>query len=191
MKTVIALVSLALGVVLGLGAGLVIRSPEALFDPRALLPEDAPEACLEVVDAADELAAVTQDYLALIGETYVPVLEGVVDDPVERPTASPSVKPRTVDPGTAKRKATGSESSGPQGSGPRATDRETAPPETPETPGTPGTPDTDEEAEAVEASVLDALLSAERRLADLSNRTASATATLNEAGVVCRARARE
>ncbi len=98
MKPVLAVVSLALGLVLGLSAGMVIRVPEALFNPGVLLPEEPPDACLQVVDAAEELAEVTSGYLTLIQDTYVPVLEGIVE---QGTTEQPSTATGSVtDPGS-------------------------------------------------------------------------------------------
>jgi hypothetical protein len=134
MKPVLAVVSLALGMVLGLSAGMLVRAPEALFDPRALLPEDAPEACVEVVDAADQLAAVTTEYLRLIENIYVPA-------PVDPVTGS-------------------------------ATDPEA-------------------EGQAPADGLVDALLTAEQQMADLSERTATATGVLTESGAICRGESRE
>lgn len=153
MKPVLAIVSLALGMVLGLSAGMLVRAPEALFDPRALLPEDAPEACVEVVDAADQLAAVTTEYLRLIENIYVPALEDAVDGTSER--SSSAGTPPPVDP------VTGS-----------ATDPEA-------------------EGQAPADGLVDALLTAEQQMADLSERTATATGVLTESGAICRGESRK
>jgi hypothetical protein len=155
MKPVLAVVSLALGMVLGLSAGILVRAPEALFDPRSLLPEDAPDACVEVVEAAQQLAGITTEYLQLIEDTYVPVLEDVVDDgAIPQPTgpAPPSPVGR----------ATGSVTTPEAGGGP-----------------TPAN------------GLVDALLTAEQRMADLSARTATATGVLTESGAICRGESRE
>lgn len=153
MKPVLAVVSLALGMVLGLSAGMLIRAPEALFDPRALLPEDAPDACVEVVDAAEQLAAVTTEYLRLIEDIYVPALEDAVDGTTEQSPSSATPPPADPVAGSV-------------------TDPE---------------PDGHPPADGL----IDALLTAEQQMADLSERTATATGVLTESGAICRGESRE
>jgi hypothetical protein len=75
--------------VLGLTAGVVIRYPEALADPSILLPADPPDSCVEVIEAAEELAAITDGYLSLIRDTYLPMLEQQSGEVTGRVTADP------------------------------------------------------------------------------------------------------
>ena len=91
MKSVLAVVVLVLGMVLGFAAGMAIRGPEVLSDPTTLLPEDAPDACLEVIEAAEQLAQVTRDYLSLVQDTYLPVIEQYTEHGASgQETAAPS-----------------------------------------------------------------------------------------------------
>ena len=78
--------SLAVGIVLGLSVGLVLRTPEALVDPGVLFPDATPHACVEVAAAAEQMTTITADYLELIGNTYVPLLEQLTQ---ERPAGLP------------------------------------------------------------------------------------------------------
>lgn len=137
MKAVLALVMLAVGMTLGFGAGMVIRDPQVITNPRILLPQDAPDSCLQVIDSAEEMSKITRDYLSLVRDTYVPMLQQYAENG----------GPSTAVPSAA----------------PSATPSKTA---------------------------VNGMLTADQRLADLSDRTAVASAKLNEAKVVCRSRVR-
>jgi hypothetical protein len=134
MKAVIAVVMLALGIVLGFTAGLVIRDPSVVTNPRALLQGNAPPECLRVVTASEELSEINREYLALVRDSYLPMLRQRHESSLEDPAPS----------------AAGSSA----------------------------------------APAVDAMLVASQRLADLGDRTAAVTATLDESEVGCRARVR-
>ena len=74
MQVVVYFIILAVGMALGLAAGFVIRVPEAVTDPSILLPRSAPDPCLTVIAAGEEMSEVTRDYLALAEDTYLPLI---------------------------------------------------------------------------------------------------------------------
>ena len=132
MKAVIAVVMLALGIVLGFTAGLVIRDPSVVTNPRALAQGNAPPECLQVVTASEELSEINREYLSLVRDSYLPMLRQHHESSPEVPAGSTA------------------------GPAPR----------------------------------VDAMLTASQRLADLGDRTAAVTVTLDKAEVGCRARVR-
>lgn len=136
MKAVIAVVMLALGIVLGFTAGLGIRDPSVLTNPRTLLEGGAPPECLQVVSASEELSEINREYLSLVRDSYLPMLVQQHESSAEVPAPS-----------------TAGSSTG-------------------------------------AAPAVDAMLTASQRLADLGDRTAAVTATLDKAEVGCRARVR-
>lgn len=75
MKGIIAVVMLALGIVMGFTAGLLIRNPSVVSHPRTLLQTTGPTACLEVIGAADDLTKINRDYLSLVRHSYLPMLQ--------------------------------------------------------------------------------------------------------------------
>lgn len=122
MKGIIAVVMLAIGIVLGFSAGLLIRDPSLVRHPRTLLEDGAPSSCLQVVEAASDMSQINRAYLSLVRQTYLPMLQ--------------------------RENATQGQASA----------------------GAPTSP----------AAAVDEMLAASQRLADLSDRTASATAKLDD-----------
>ena len=85
MKGIIAVVMLALGVVLGFTAGLLIRDPSVISHPRTLLEGDAPAACVQVIGAAEDFSQINRDYLSLVRHSYLPMLRGGPATPAAEP----------------------------------------------------------------------------------------------------------
>lgn len=85
MKGIIAVVMLAVGVVLGFTAGLLIRDPSVIAHPRTLLEGDAPSACVRVVGAAEDFSQINRDYLSLVRNGYLPMLRGGPATPAAEP----------------------------------------------------------------------------------------------------------
>lgn len=93
MKGVIAVVMLAVGVVLGFTAGLLIRDPSVIAHPRTLLQDSAPTSCLQVVRAADEMSRINHDYLALVRQSYLPMLQQRSEQPAQGTQATTPAPP--------------------------------------------------------------------------------------------------
>lgn len=85
MKGIIAVVMLAVGVVLGFTAGLLIRDPSVISHPRTLLEGDAPAACVKVIGAAEDFSQINRDYLSLVRHSYLPMLRGGPATPAAEP----------------------------------------------------------------------------------------------------------
>ena len=75
MKAVVAVITLALGLVLGMAAAFFIGVPDRLGDPTGVLEQQPPAACADIAAAAQRLADVNEGYVALVRDTYLPLVE--------------------------------------------------------------------------------------------------------------------